>query len=453
MSLLTRLAPLPPMVGLAGLPLSGWAAPVPLYETYQLQARSNFNGAFNIPNSAFFTNSTPSLNASGQVAIHLSVIGGSDSKAIFLAQNGSGLLAYISPADAFLSDARMNAAGTAVFPQSFSAINGIYQATTTSSGFVTNQPLGASTWGSPHINSSGQIGFRAGFGSGQAFVSYSAGSTAVHAAEVSIQPGSPYSFLFTPSFNDLRQIAGKVRLGGIGQTSDSQPDQIRIFDSDGTSVLIAEDVNSNASSPYAGFDNSVSLTNNGWVAFNATLVAGGRGVFISNGTETRTIATTGSTISNLEFFWPSANDRGLVAFRAFDASGLRAVWVGNGTSLARVATEHDVLPSDLGDARIDQNDSSPVFGGSPSLNACGDVAFAAALTPTDNNQIEWGSGLYIAHASTNADFNADTVVDVVDFLDYLDLFSQQSGEADLNCDGAIDILDLLDFLDAFSRQQ
>jgi hypothetical protein len=33
------------------------------------------------------------------------------------------------------------------------------------------------------------------------------------------------------------------------------------------------------------------------------------------------------------------------------------------------------------------------------LNADGDVAFSAALTPPDNDQIEWGTGLFVAYAA------------------------------------------------------
>ena len=61
-------------------------------------------------------------------------------------------------------------------------------------------------------------------------------------------------------------------------------------------------------------------------------------------------------------------------------------------------TEHDVVPTDLGEGRIDQHDDSVVFGGAPDINSSGDVAFHATLTPADNNQIEWGTGMFIAYA-------------------------------------------------------
>ncbi len=48
-----------------------------------------------------------------------------------------------------------------------------------------------------------------------------------------------------------------------------------------------------------------------------------------------------------------------------------------------------------------------------------------------------------------ADFNGDTLVDILDFLDFLDAFGTETPAADFNADGIVDILDFLDFLDAF----
>ncbi|RLE17721.1 MAG: hypothetical protein DRJ65_22370, partial [Acidobacteria bacterium] len=49
-----------------------------------------------------------------------------------------------------------------------------------------------------------------------------------------------------------------------------------------------------------------------------------------------------------------------------------------------------LFDSDLGTGRIDQHDSSVVFGGALSINEGGDIAFSAGLTPFDDNQVEWG---------------------------------------------------------------
>lgn len=380
-----------------GLLGSGAWGEVPTYRQPALAARANFSGAFNLPNSAFFTNSTPSLDSVAGVAIHLGVLG-NGTQGVFLHDGVTASVVFTGAVDAFLSDVSLNASGRIVFPQHQSSLDGIwfYDHTGPTSGRLTNLPLGASTWGRPQVDDQGRVGFRAGFLGGQAFASWDQGSVAIHATEVGIDGGSPYSFLFTPSTNGQREIAGKVRVGGVGQIGDSQPDEIRIFSSTGSSVLVAEDDDGNAASPYVRFDNSVSLTDNGWVAFVAELAGGVRGVFFSDGTTTRTIAVEGDPlVSDVEFFAPAANDAGLVVFRGRDGAGLQAIFAGDGTTLRRVVGEHDLVATDLGQARLDQHDSSPIFGGGPAVDEDGAIAFGAGLTPAEDNQVEWGSGLFV----------------------------------------------------------
>ena len=384
---------------LSGVPAS---ALLPQHDPASLLCRANFSGAYNLPNSAFFTNSTPALNEMGESAIHLSVLG-NDTRGVFYHDGSVGGVAFEGPVGAFLSDVSINNSGRVVFPMSFSSQDGIWRwdAMGDTSGILTNLPLGTSTWGSPKIDDLGRVGYRAGFTGGQAFASWAAGIVAIHATEVGIDLGSPYSFLFTPLTNGLRQIAAKVRLGAAGQTGDTQPDQIRIFASDGSSVLIAEDDDSNAASPYVRFDNSVSLTNTGWVAFTAQGTDGRRGVYFSNGTTTRTIAIDDEiTVTEIEFFAPAANNAGTVIFRGRNNAGRQTIFQGDGASLVEVIREHDLVMTDLGQARLDQHDTSPIFGGSPALNQNGDIAFGAGLTPPDNNQIEWGSGVFVLRATT-----------------------------------------------------
>jgi hypothetical protein len=49
-----------------------------------------------------------------------------------------------------------------------------------------------------------------------------------------------------------------------------------------------------------------------------------------------------------------------------------------------------------------------------------------------------------------ADFNASGDIDILDFLDFFNAYSNLDPSADVNADGVIDVLDLLDFLNAFS---
>lgn len=442
---------------------SGAASALPQFVAYQLQARANFSGAYNLPDATFFTNSTPRINDHLEVTFRIEVQAGSDAKFVWFGSNGNGGIAYTTPDGAFISDTSINAAGKVVFEQVFAPPDGLYfyDSGSMTSGFLTNLPFGATAWGSPTINDLGQVGYRAQFSTNRAWISYDGvSSTAVHAAEVGLNPASPYSFLFTPTFNNARQIAGKVRRGAAGQTGETQPDEIRLFAADGSSIVIAQDADALPGSPYSRFDNAVAVNNSGQVAFIATLVAGGRGVYRSNGTTTVEIArSTLGPATDIEFFAPAINDAGIVAFRAIENTGLRAIWVGDGTQLKRVVREHDLVPTDLGPARIDQHDTSPVFGGSVSINPSGDVVFNAALTPPDNNQIEWGSGILVALVPRRGDLNCDGLVNVLDVPPFVLALIDPAGYAtayptcdltlgDLNLDGSTNGLDIVPFVDA-----
>ncbi len=434
----------------------------PVYDTFQLQCRSNFTGAFNILDSAFFTTSTPAIAdpSPGQwprFAVRVSVIGGSDSQGIWSGINGAGSIVYFSPntVDSSLTDCAINNAGRIVAEQYFASPSGIVAVDTANANAASvivapGGPYGVLGFGTPLTNQAGQVAFRGRNGANaQAWISWSAGAQALHASEAAFFPAGPFSFLFTPSFNGNRQIAGKVRFGAAGQTGETQPDEIRVFNSDGTSTLIARDVDADPASNFKSFDNSVSLTDDGRVAFIATLVSppGARGVYLSNGAATIPIAvTTGGVVTNVEFFAPSANNRGWVAFRAFDSDNRRAVWAGNGATLRKIVRHLDILPSDLGPARIDQNDNSPSFGGSVRINSRGDVAFLPALTPPSNNQIEWGTWAYIARARLLGDASGDDGVTFADLNIVLGQFGQAGAPGslagDVNRDGRVDFSDL-----------
>lgn len=451
-------------------------AALPVHTGFQLVARTNFasnpGGSFNVPGSWFFSGEDIRLNDARQVAFHLSVTGGTFQSVWFgqaagAGATGTGGIVYSSNPgdDAFLSRVGLNNSGRVVWEQTLTGgVPGLYfyNHPTTSSGLLTTQPFGTSSWSSPNVNDSGHVGFRSSFGSGrQAWTSWNPGvpGTAIHhAVEAGLDPLSPYSFLFTPNFNNLRQIAGHVRLGPAGATGGSQPDEVRVFNPDGSSVLIAQDRDANPLSNISSIDNSVGLNNLGAVAFTVNLFSGGRAVMRSDGVTTVTIASTsapGTQVSDIEFFAPAINDSGVVVFRARDLSGRRAIWVGDGVNLQRVVTALDILPSDLGDAWVNQHDSSPVFGGAPSINSRGDVAFNAALTPPTNNQIEWGTGVYVALAAPPpcpGDINGDRAVNTSDLTILLGSFGQSvtpGTGGDFDANGVVNTADLTSLLGAF----
>jgi hypothetical protein len=366
---------------------------VPTYSTFELQARSNIVDGFNLPPNSSFNSKTPALNDDGTIAFSLISVGGQEA-GLFVGSGGTGSVVYEAPSELLLEDPSINAAGQVAFDlfDIFSEGNWVYDPT----DGQTEEAIPATTFDiatSAGITSSGAIGYRASFSGGAQSWRLWSGSETTYVAE-----GGGIAFLFTPSTNAPGRIAGKVRLGS---TAGSAPDEIRVYQGPGSFAIVARDVNALAGSPYAGFDNSVDLTDDGKVAFVADMVSGDRGVFLTDGTTTVTIAVEADDeddVTDISFFPPAANDDGLVAFRGLDAAGFDAIFVGDGTTLRKIVREHDVVPTDLGPGRIDQHDSSVVFGGAVAINASGDVAFHAALAPPDNPMIEWGSGMFVAYA-------------------------------------------------------
>jgi hypothetical protein len=428
-------------------------ADVPTEWHFELQARSNIVDGFNLPANSSFNSVTPDLDNGGTIAFRLLFIGDTGREGIFAGTGGGGSIVHQLPDARSLSDVIINNVGDICYGRRLDFTSeGVYVfdlgAMSTQLTVPIGGPFGVTGFSAPQINDAGVIGFRGDTGAGQSFIADDGGVQSRYVTETPVDPNSPYAFLFTPALNGAGQIAGKARIGGFGN---DQPDEIRLWNADGSSTLIAVDDDGDPNSPYSGFDNGVSANAAGQVAFIANLVAGGRGVFLSDGTTTITIATTNDpNVSDIEFFHPDVNGEGVVAFRGGDASGLQAIFVGDGLTLRRMVGEHDIVPSDLGDARIDQHDGSVVFGGGVAINDRADVAFNAALTPPDDNQIEWGSGMYIAFAGVPGDLDGDGDVD----LDDLTLLLQDFGcrgvcVGDIDGDGNTDLDDLTILLQNF----
>jgi hypothetical protein len=388
-------------------------AEVPEWAPPEIQARSGGPAPFNLPWGSAFTSGTPAIGADGQVAFRLITVGTTGIAGLWAGANGQGEVVHQAPsADPVITDPGINAFGQVVFDQyDLFSSDGLHRFDPKSEEVVVavppGGPLGIQTFGSPQINDAGLIGFRAALASGQAHIVVAGGEQQVLAGTPNVVPGSAFTFLFTPSLDGQGRIASKVQRAAGGN-------EIRIFAAGAPSVLIAADASATAGSPYSGFDNGVSLTDAGTVAFIASLVGGGRGVFLSDGVDTIEIARVGDgVVTEIEFFNPSANASGLVAFRGRDANGLRAIFVGDGTTLVRAIGDRSPLPTDLGPGQISRPDAAPVFGGNPRLNARGDLAFNASVAPLGNSAASWGTGIFVMRAMPRpvpGDLDGDGVV-------------------------------------------
>lgn len=440
------------VVGAFALTTGAAAQGVPTYSMYELQARTG--SGYNLPFGSAFTNGTTDINNNAAVTFRLISVGTSGSSGVFTGEEGVGDVVYVLPNLRLSSDTSINSAGEIVFEQwDFGVTDGLFKYDPVT-GMTTNViapggPFNSFGFESPQIDDAGRIAFRADIAGSHAYIVSDGGAQTMYEAMVQIDPTSGISFLFAPSFNNTQQIAGKARLGAPGQLGNDQPDVIRVWESDGSFTTIAEDVHADPQSPYSSFDNSVALNDDGQVAFIASLVGGGRGVFLSDGGATTTIATTANPdVGDIEFFAPAVNNNGLVAFRARDAMNRYVIYVGDGVTLRRVVGQFDEVPADLGLAQIARPDSFPVFGGGVRLNDAGDVTFNASLASAANISSSWGTGAYIAYAdSLPSDLNGDGVVNGADLASLLANWGPCAGcPADFNGDGDVNGADLATLL-------
>ncbi|MCB1605922.1 MAG: hypothetical protein KDI71_02950 [Xanthomonadales bacterium] len=401
-----------PTLALAALLLTQAAAAlVPDHAQKQLQARTNLpiNGpSFNLPEGSSFNSVTVALNDNAEVAFKVQILPGTNAAGVWFGGNGSGGIVCQSEnvVDVLITDVSLDNQPRVVYAQTDGNTDGIYRCDplAPSSVLVTASPLGANNWGSPQTLDDGSIGYRASFNDGRAWVAFNNGTTTVFASEFGITPGSPYGFLFTPAYGPTGKIAGKVQIREVVPVP--QHDEIQINNGAGSIATLATIRSIDPSSDFVGFNNSGAINGFDQVAFVASLFAGGSGVFIlSEGQPPLQIAQTGvDGLVEIEAFAPVLNDSGLVAFRGRDDMG-QAIFIGDGVDLKKVVSQGDLLPSDLGMAQIGQNDASPVFGGGIAINDNGDIAFIAALHPPGNNQVEWGSGVYVAYAGFDKIFS------------------------------------------------
>lgn len=358
-----------------------------------LLGRSGPSDGFLIPADTGFANNDLSLNDAGEAALRLSSIGVAGDRGIWFGDGTTGQVVALGDPDWFFSDADLNNAAEVVWARTDTPTDGIYgwDPVGNAVALITADPLGTSSWGTVRINDAGTLGYRATFGAGggRAWISRtSAGAVNVHAAEAAIQPGSPWDFLFTPSFNEAGQIGGKVRLVPGGN-------QIVRTEPSGDVTVLVSDQGADGSSPFTGLDNSPVINDWGDVGFIAT-AAGQRGVWWTDGSAVVRLAGEGEDgVGDIEFFGPAIDNAGRVVFRAFDAStGRRAIWFGEaGRAPTRLIGAGDLVDTDRGPARID-SPSGIEFSGGVTVNESGEAGFIAVLTAPDDVDDVYGLGAF-----------------------------------------------------------
>lgn len=395
-------------------------AALPTYTEVELQARCNLpqnDDGWNVPRGTSFNSITANLNDEDQVTFTAGVvpIDGDLSRSgagIWLGGHGKG--AFVAIHESSYEDGAViiadrpgiNAHGDLAYYTSDDGAPYVlrkYDAAAGTSAPVSVLPLTPSSFQNPEITDDGLIGFKGRMGNGYGIGTGGNGPGALYAVDSNVDVASSYAYIYSPATDNAGRIAVKV------STSDYDHNEIRLFTGLNTSTRLVADAATNAASPFAGFDNGLALNDRGAIAVIVKLADGNvRAVYRftpgDDGMQATEIARVdpAGTVRAIDSFNPAINDDGLVVFRGSDENG-QAVFAGDGEKLIRVIGKGDVVATDQGPGQLGQHDSSPVFSGAPTVNNHGDVAFVAGLHPQGNNQIEWGSGVFVAYTERPVD--------------------------------------------------
>ena len=383
------------------------AGPLADYDTVELQARTNLlvnDEGYNLPPGSSFNSVTPDINDAAQVAFRVQYTAAegnpsSGAPGIWFGGGGVGSIVHRgTETQSVPNDVTLNESGDIAFTFGAGGVDNSLFRYDGEAGTVVQvgtSPIVPSSYNNPAIDEAGDITFGGTFGSGRAWAGVQDGTGTFYVQDNTVDPDSPFGYLYTPRGNDAAQIAGKVGL----PSSISGDVEIRLFEADGTNELLAASTSVDGSSAYSRFDNSVGLSDNGLVAVIATRAADNtKVVLLLDGDSATEVAVAGEDgIVSFDSFSPDVNDAGQVVFRAVDATG-QAVYVADGETVTRVAGQGDEVTTDNGQAQLGQHNSSPVFGGAPKINNEGDVSFTAGVHPVGDNQVEWGTGVFVAYA-------------------------------------------------------
>ena len=156
---------------------------------------------------------------------------------------------------------------------------------------------------------------------------------------------------------------------------------------------IAFDKDTNTSSKYLRFGNSLSLSKDGSIAFIGVLADSKKVIVVSKDKVLSNFAVEGlNNILEIEMFTPKINDQGQVVFRARDINGKRGIYLADGSSVKRIIGEGDDIVTDLGNGKILFNPNYPGIGGEVDMNNLGEIVFYCLVVSSDDKEL--GSAIY-----------------------------------------------------------
>jgi hypothetical protein len=382
--------------------------------TFSLVARANATGSsvFNLAPNFTINDATPDVNDAGLASFRVTTDSSTFRTGVIVGTNAGTRLAYSGAADVLVSDPSLNSLGRVIYGVQQSTGLRVYENSTQTEGLYTFGAPGTNTWEGPRIDSAGRAVYRATVGSARAIDLYNpaTNTTTRLAAQNTLDPQSPFNFIFNPAISANGTVAVKLQRG-----TSTSADEVWLYPPTGAPVRVAAETGAASPGLFTTIDNGVNVNDSGQVVFAGTLASTGvRGVYVVDGVNpTITIAEQLSGFS-IAFFTPDLNNTGDVVFRV-TAGSTAAIYRGDGSSLAEpLAIAGQPITTDLGDTTFTN------FLQNPRISDAGHIVFGATLQTG-------GRGIFVASlpvaACDDIDFNNNSVFpedqDVIDFFDVL----------------------------------
>ena len=387
----------------ASASFTSWAA-LPEYNAPELLARANIRDGHNLPPMSYLSNTSPTINNRGDVVFKLMAFNGENNQGLWLklSEEENGKIIYTAPDSRFITDPSINAQRKVVFNLFDEGItDGLF--VLDGQSLKVDQILKPEAYDLVHytyaqIMNDGSVFFRGtNEENARTFYSYADFKLNKIISEGVESYGNKSSYLFRLHLNDNKEMVFKRRLGQTGEWDESNGDEILLLKPNGNSyesVVIARDRDADPQSFYLGFANNATLSNNGLVAFTATLEDSHKVLVLYKEGILRNLAIENlDEISEIEMFTPKVNSQGTVAFRARDQAGKRGIYIATTEGIKKLIGEGDEIKTDLGMAKVLSNPHYPGFSGEIDMNDNGEIVFSCLIVGAADNK-EWGTAIF-----------------------------------------------------------
>lgn len=370
------------------------------YQAPELVASSSDEHAHNLPLNTVFTDKSPTINDHGEYAISLDLVGGTYASGVWLqTRYFQGMLIESAPEDSFSNITLNNNAQIAFSVARRAEVAELYTSDwkdgeyRLSNVMNDDEVMAYSSHAHFSYNESGQLFFSAkNFKGDLGLFTYQKDHGLTLIDLQNRRSNAQRSYIFTPAYNNKGDVAYKVRLGARGERSENLPDQIILY-KEGKKTILAEDRDSDQTSKYLSFRNTISLNDKGDIAFFAT-TAKGESLILREEDGTETVLTSkGVELKEFSYFSPVLNNKKQVAFRGIDLEGRHAIFLASKDGLQKVLTQFDPIQTPWGEASIAYGPYIP-FGGNIDMNNHGDIIVNTGLATPDNFD-DYGHGLVI----------------------------------------------------------